>query len=487
VLFTDIVGSTALAAQIGDERWRRLVADHHSAIRRLLKRHAGREMDTAGDGFFASFEQPTDAVRCARDAVVAVHGLGLEIRAGIHTGEVDLSASKPAGLGVHIGARLLGLAGAGDVLVSGTVHDLVAGAGMTFQDRGTHALKGIPGEWRVYALDMPTLGPAVAPGEMATAQPRSRARAAVVGISLIAAALVLGIAAATVVVAPSRPLVRGPNTIAVYAAEATEPGLGISVRTPSALVAAAGSLWVTSLESGTVSRIDPASGALEVVGPAGARPSELLFVDGRIWVSDPWNSEVTVLDAATGAVVDRVSAHASALAAASGSIWATDDIGELLLGFDPRTRQADSQIKLEVPAGPSDITFAAGALWVAAPAADRVLRFHPDAEAPAAPIDVPGASVLSGSGPHVWAASTGNDRISRIDTSAGRVGVTVEVCDAPVALAAEGDAVWVACATDRSLWKVEASGEIAKRLTLDAVPTAVAVEGGSVWVALRFD
>jgi pimeloyl-ACP methyl ester carboxylesterase len=151
VLFTDIVGSTERAAQLGDRRWRELLRTHDAAVRRELERFRGREVDTAGDGFLAAFDGPARAVRCALSAGHAVRQLGVEIRAGIHTGECELDGSKIRGIAVHTGARIASLAEPGEVLVSSTVKDLVAGSGLAFEDRGTHALKGVPGEWRVYA------------------------------------------------------------------------------------------------------------------------------------------------------------------------------------------------------------------------------------------------------------------------------------------------------------------------------------------------
>jgi class 3 adenylate cyclase len=156
VLFTDLVGSTAQASTLGDRRWRDLLDQHHTAVRRELVRFDGREVDTAGDGFFATFDGPARGIRCARAIVDAVRPLGLEVRAGLHTGEVELLDGKVAGIAVNIGARVAGQADAGEVLVSGTVKDLVAGSGLEFDDRGTTALKGIPGEWRIFAVSSPS-------------------------------------------------------------------------------------------------------------------------------------------------------------------------------------------------------------------------------------------------------------------------------------------------------------------------------------------
>ena len=155
VLFTDIVSSSDRAAELGDRAWRDLLGRHHSLVRRQLVRFRGRELDTAGDGFFASFDGPARALRCAAAIVESVRELDLDVRAGLHTGECEVVDGKVMGIAIHTGARVASLANAGEVLVSSTVKDLVAGSGIQFEDRGTHELKGV-GEWRVYALLMQT-------------------------------------------------------------------------------------------------------------------------------------------------------------------------------------------------------------------------------------------------------------------------------------------------------------------------------------------
>jgi class 3 adenylate cyclase len=151
VLFTDIVGSTERATQLGDRAWKDLLQMHHALIRQELTRFRGREVDTAGDGFLATFDGPARAVRCAQAIIDDVRAIGLEVRAGVHTGEIELMGDDVGGIAVHIGARVVGTAGPGEVLVSSTVRDLVAGSGIEFDERGEHALKGLPGEWRLFA------------------------------------------------------------------------------------------------------------------------------------------------------------------------------------------------------------------------------------------------------------------------------------------------------------------------------------------------
>ena len=153
VVFLDTVGSTQIASELGDERWQTLLRRELQILRRLLKESGGREVDVAGDGLFALFDQPAAAVRFAASAVEAVREIGVEVRAGVHFGEVEFSDGHPAGIVVHTGARVMSLGDAGQVIVTQTLRDLVSGGRLRFADRGTHELKGIPGSSSLYLLD----------------------------------------------------------------------------------------------------------------------------------------------------------------------------------------------------------------------------------------------------------------------------------------------------------------------------------------------
>jgi class 3 adenylate cyclase len=153
ILFTDIVGSTRLAADLGDAAWRRLLGEHHRTARELLARYGGREVKTTGDGIVATFDAPLRAIRCALAMRDALLGLGLEIRAGLHVGEIEVQRDDIAGLAVHIAARIEALAASGEVLVSRTLPDLVVGSGLRFVERGSHALRGVPGDWQLFSVE----------------------------------------------------------------------------------------------------------------------------------------------------------------------------------------------------------------------------------------------------------------------------------------------------------------------------------------------
>ncbi len=152
VLFTDIVDSTSVQARLGDHAWKEMIERHHEVVRDRLARYRGEEQDTAGDGFYARFDGPARAIRCAQDIAASLRPLGIEVRTGLHTGECEIVDGKSTGLAVSIGARVMSLAGPSEVLVSQTVKDLVAGSDLTFEDAGEHELKGVPERWRLYRV-----------------------------------------------------------------------------------------------------------------------------------------------------------------------------------------------------------------------------------------------------------------------------------------------------------------------------------------------
>jgi len=197
VLFTDIVGSTELAAELGDRRWRDVLAMHHTFVRRLLKRYGGHEVDTAGDGFFATFDLPARAISCACEITDGLWRRGLRIRVGLHIGEVEGAGPKVGGVAVHIGSRVASLAAAGEILISGTLRDFVAGSDLRFADRGKHELKGVPGERQLFAAirdaapeGVPTAEPPPLAEAAVASRPRFRRRGAYVLGALTLAAIV---------------------------------------------------------------------------------------------------------------------------------------------------------------------------------------------------------------------------------------------------------------------------------------------------------
>src|SRR5437016_8873840 len=159
VFFTDMVAATALATRLGDRRWRDFLAVYRQIVRQTLRRTGGREVDNAGDGFFAVFDQPTGALACASAMTDALHAAGMDVRTGIHMGEVETAGDKMGGIAVHIGARVAAMAGPGQVLASSTIRDVASGSEFGFIDEGAHTLKGVPGEWRIFRVDWPGARP----------------------------------------------------------------------------------------------------------------------------------------------------------------------------------------------------------------------------------------------------------------------------------------------------------------------------------------
>src|SRR2546425_97946 len=304
VLFTDIVGSTQRAAEVGDRRWRKLLPRHHAIVRRLLRRQGGREIDTAGDGFFATFDQPAQAIECAVAIGRAVRSLGIEVRAGVHMGEVEVTVDKVAGIAVHIGSRVMSTAGPGEVVVSNTVRDLLSGSEFRFEDRGVRELKGLPGEWRLAAVtDVPHLEEEEIAEEVAP--PRRRRGLPVPLIVLI----VLGVVAVLVI-----PLIvtrgggnpaglRPPtvNSVARLDPSGTKVLGGVPVgRTPIAIAAGDGKVWVANFDDGTVQPIDPASNdASSAIGLGfDQAPSGIAVGGGYGWITSSTTGFLYRLDPA---------------------------------------------------------------------------------------------------------------------------------------------------------------------------------------------
>jgi class 3 adenylate cyclase len=494
VLFTDIVGSTEMAAHLGDRRWRRTLAKHNETIRRELRRHHGREVDTAGDGFFAVFDSPTDAVRCAAAVIAAVHGLGLRIRAGVHTGEVESTGEKVGGIAVHIGARLLAMAGPEEVVVSSTVRDLVAGSGHTFEDRGEHELKGVPGTWHVYALTLPRLDESIAVGaaeedEERRAAEARRQRILIGGLVGVVVLLLAGGAVAAFLASRPGPPMTGAGSVVSFGSTAPTPVAGWRVGSgPEALALSGARLWVANIGAGTVARVDHGSGAVDALGQVGSHPSSVVVVNGRVWVGDRYADLVSVLAEDTGALQKQLPAHVAALAADERAVWAVDDLGDQLVQFDPQTLAEVARLDLPTPAGPIDVSAAEGRVWMAAPRATGLLRLDAGAQTAAAvPLDVPGITTVVARGADVWIASRSTDVVARLEAASGRIAMRADVCDAPAALAPFDGGAWVACATERALWRLDAAGAALAMIALDGVPTDLALDGDRVWVSLRSD
>ena len=340
VLFTDIVDSSAVASRVGDARWKELISRHHAIVRRELKRFGGKELDTAGDGFFASFTEPAGAIRCACAVSEAVRELGIEIRAGVHFGECEQVGDKLGGIAVVVGARVMSLGGAGDVLVTASTSDLVAGAGFGFGDRGTHALKGVDGTWHVLAVAEVDGEPRPRPAEpeaaerrLAEVQPSARlsrgwfaSRPWAVGV---------GIAVVVALIAISIPLLRsgsGPLDVGTNSVARLNGNDGSLAFDPAALGQRPGasaigfeSLWVAEPDQGVVARVSLEDGS--VTDPnieVGNAPSGVAIGDGSVWVTNAGDGTVSRIDPGTDQTTKSISVGTTPTGIAFGGRRAVD-------------------------------------------------------------------------------------------------------------------------------------------------------------------
>ena len=501
VLFTDIVGSTQRASELGDRAWRQLLTRHHAIVRRLLKRYGGREIDTAGDGFFATFDQPAQAIECAVAIGRAVRPLGIEVRAGIHMGEVEITVDKVAGIAVHIGSRVMSTAGPGEVVVSNTVRDLLSGSEFRFEDRGVRELKGLPGEWRLSAVtEIPGLEEEPAEEDVA-AQGRRRGLPAplVVAVALgVVAVLVIlllvtrrggsqsGLRAATV------------NSVARIDPSGTRILGGIPVgRTPIAIAAGDGKVWVANFDDGTVQSIDPASNdASSAIGLGfDQAPSGIAVGGGFVWITSSTTGFLYRLDPAQShsIVPVKLGVGVDGVAYGEGAVWVTNGQSDAVLRVDPQNPQAQPQsIALDQGSKPSGIAVGAGSVWVAESLTGLVVRIDPQQMKVVASVPL-----LTGSNPdevtfgesYVWVTETQDDAVFRIDPGTNQGTTITGVGNGPTGVAAGNGFAWVANSLDGTVAKIDP--KTAKvvgtpyRLGSGLSPDGVAVTDGAVWITVH--
>ena len=511
VVFTDVVGSTELAREMGDVRWSRLLEAQRRVIRRLLRAGGGREVDTAGDGFFAVFDRPADAVRCAFAACGEVQELGLDIRAGVHFGEVETAGTEVHGIVVHTGARVMGHAGAAEVLVTATVKDLVAGAKFDLRERGTVELKGVPGTWTLYDVMAveDQLRPAPIEGATVASERRDRAAAAPAGPGrgrrwLVPAAVVAVLLVGIGVFAVTRPepthVPAAGTVVRISDGAFDEPVPLASV--PTGIAWGEGRLWVAD-QDGQIYWLDPETGESGSRGAAGV-PTGVAVGDGAVWVTNGFG----VGDGPDGGVsrVDPVGESlepafatptgSEAIAWGADRVWVADSATGDLSVYDPATRDVEP-VPLTSGAGATArperiaVSPSGDAVWVGDAASGRVFRVDAGStdtvETFTVTTPVTGLAV---SRDGVWLSGGAEDRVTLLDPETGAVVTSLDVaedgCNQPGAVAVGADGVWIACASSRTLLRIDpGTRTVVGSLALGGAPAALTVADGSVWVAVK--
>lgn len=501
VMFTDIVGSTERAASIGDRRWRDLVARHHRLVRAQLRQFRGREIDTAGDGFFAIFDRPAQAIQCAIAIIDALRPLGLEIRAGLHVGEVEPSGRKVGGIAVHTAARVVAAAAPGEILVTATMRDLVAGSGIDFTDHGVATLKGVPGEWHLYAVVAPTGAPEVSPSDQAPPSADDAGERAHAGSSrrwlfvggLVGLAVLSGAAAALIPGLLAGPVVPAVDTVARLPPGGDAFDLALPVGSqPSGVAIGEGAVWVINFNDRTVSEIDPAAGEVVAIRSVGGSPTGIAAGGDRVWMTTAFGTasgdagSVMVFNPGVGQVEDTipVGTGAAGVAFGEGALWVADRLNDRLIRVDPRTQQTE---EISVGRAPGAVAVGAGSVWVTSTLDNQLWRIDPVGREAIAQIGLSASptSVAVGGGA-VWVTSEQGDTVARIDPTTDAVVTTVDVGNGPTGVCVAPDGVWVAVGLAGDLARIDAAtNEISATFAVEGAPLAVAVdERGAVWVTV---
>ena len=487
VLFTDIVGSTERAIELGDRGWRELLRRHYRAVRGELRRFGGHEVDSAGDGFFATFPQPADAIRCAIAIRAAVRPLNIAVRSAVHTGEVEQIGPKVGGVAVHLAARALSAAEPDEILVTSTVRELVAGSELTFADAGSRTFKGFSEPWHLFGVTGPEPALTVLPADETSGSASFSRRTAIALGGVFGAALVVGVLLVLGVAGQRAGVEPGPNTVHRIDLQ-NEPAEAMAVaRGPTALAMIGGQVWVAS-EAGTVTRLDPDDDSTQVVGGIGI-PTAIAATETDVWIAEGFGGRVARIDAGAVELRDTIELHARRLAAQGDAVWITDDIADRVVRLSSTTLAEDAVLTLEAGSGPRAIAVADGSVWVANELAATVLEIDAaTAKAIGQPIGLGSAptGIAIGAG-SIWVTSMDADRIYRINPAQGRVAATIETCDGPDAVVASDDGIWVACRVGRVVRRLDAEGTLVMDVSVDGTPAALALAADGVWVALRSD
>ena len=497
VLFSDIVGSTERAVGLGDRRWREVLAAHHRVVRKQLKRFGGREVDTAGDGFFATFRQPVLAVECARAIVEGVAPMGIQVRAGIHTGEVEVSGREVRGVVVHIGARIMSLAGPGEVLVSSTVRELMGGSDVQFEDRGLHELKGVPAQWKLFAVQAPPKEAPEEPSGGTSPEPepvRRRLARKWIVIALSALAVAVGVAVGLSLTSrggtPTHRAALPDNAalqIDATSGKVRSTVAGLQAGTPSFparhIEVGEGGVWVDTAI--TLQHIDPRTESLVGQIHAQSLVSTVAVGQGAIWAAG--NVGITRISPATDKVeatirYDTGSDKPITIAVAGGNVWMLVTDGQLI-----RVDAATNRItrRLQVGITGADLAVSPGALWVLDPGAEKILELDPKTARILRRIRVAGnlERVVVGSG-KIWVMDESAGVVTPIDPATGVSQAPIRVGTEPVDMAFGLDAVWVANRADGTITRIDPHRLETRTIKVGGPIAAIAVdtEARTLWV-----
>jgi len=509
ILFTDVVGSTELARELGDERWTRLLQAHRRIVRDELRANHGREIDTAGDGFFATFEGPADAVRCAFAIAHKVQALGIDIRAGVHFGEIEMAGNDAHGIVVHTGARVMSKATAAEVLITQTVKDLVAGARFETVERDTFELKGVPGTWTLFdvvAVDDEARPRALDPREgielrqassMAGRQRTSR-RWVVAGVALgVVAAAAIGF----LVLRPPATYVPGPGTIARIDGTRFDQPIAVG-GFPMALTVGNGRVWVMDRQS-QVYWVGEDGGSPGSRGTEGV-PTGAASGGDAVWITSGFGSgtgpdgAVSRLDPSTTELAQAFGTPvgSQAIAFGAGVVWVADPNTATVTRYDPVSKQTT---RIPMPAAdpaprPDSIAYGdlgGSAVWIGDSASTNVYRI--DVATNKVRTYTVGAvpTALAVGADAVWVASEPADAVYALDPRTGALRTSIDTntlgCDAPRSIAIGGNVIWVACsASERVIGIDPASVSLSANLAVAGIPIAVTTgQDGSVWVGVQ--
>ncbi len=496
VLFTDMVDSTSVAEELGDRRWKALVDAHHRIVRRSLKRFRGTEHDTAGDGFFASFKEPASAIACACEAAEAVRDLGIEIRAGVHFGECEQMGHKLGGITVVVGARIMSLGGAGEVLVSGTAAELSRGAGFGFEDRGMQQLKGVDGPLQVYAATAVDgtprsgpLDPVDAAERRGRIMPTAGRRRRLVPALVALAVLVVAVAVPVAIQRLDRGL-PGVDADAVGVIDASNGSITTQIPLgdmPNGIATGAGSTWVALGATDQVARIDPENGTITQRIDVEDDPIGVAYGDDAVWVTNGDARSVSRVDPASQKQVDTIEVGnaPSAIAFGDGSLWVTNSLDGTLARIDAATGDVDT---FPVGADPIGVALGAGSIWVANQASGNVARINPDTGDVTRSIPVgAGPSGIAFDGGNVWVANSQAGTVTRISPVTNEVTGTVQTGGAPSQVAAGNGFIWVGESSTDAVVRIDPAGggSVAGTTPIGSAPLGLTFDGDAIWVSTR--